>query len=101
MGARKRCLGWVECHQFTTGSWCARHTRQRKAVRNAEAARAAEAVAAHRARYGDWCPGWGRGPHRSSDLTADHVTPISKGGAGGKLRVLCRECNGRRRDGAV
>lgn len=57
----------------------------------------ANAVAAHRARQGDWCPGYGVAGHASTDLTADDPTPIAKGGNPHQpLVVLCRACNGRK-----
>ena len=34
----------------------------------------------------------------TSDLTADHVTPIAKGGTGNDLVTLCRSCNSSKRD---
>ena len=46
--------------------------------------------------HGYLCPGWGRPAHESHDLTADHVTPVSRGGGDGPLQVLCRACNSRR-----
>lgn len=54
---------------------------------------AAQAVVAHRAQHGDWCPGWHRPPHPATDLTCDHVDPttLTEG-----VRVLCRSCNARR-----
>ncbi|MFI1520636.1 HNH endonuclease [Kitasatospora cineracea] len=59
---------------------------------------ARRAVAAHRQQYGDWCPGHGVPAHPSSDLTADHVVPLSKGGASTaeNTLVLCRGCNARK-----
>lgn len=50
------------------------------------------------ARSTDVCPGWGVPPHRSTDMTADHVIPTSQGGEDGPLVALCRRCNGRRGD---
>lgn len=57
-------------------------------------------VAEHRARHGDWCPGWQVAPHTASDLTADHVVPLARGGTNERsnLTVLCRGCNARKRD---
>lgn len=51
------------------------------------------AVEAHRAAYGDWCPGWHRPPHPAANLTADHVDSrsLAKG-----IRVLCQPCNSAR-----
>lgn len=77
--------------------------RQRRAVptkvleRTAEERRRrSQAVAAHRRRFGDWCPGWGRPPHEATDLTAQHVDALVLGGrADQPLGVLCRSCNSR------
>lgn len=41
------------------------------------------------------CPGYGRDPHPSHDLTAAHSVAVADGGAGSQLRVLCRSCNSR------
>lgn len=63
----------------------------------AERRRRANAVAAHVARAGWWCPGYGRPRHPSRDLTADHPVALAKGGANDQeLEVLCRSCNGRK-----
>ncbi|WP_318553294.1 HNH endonuclease [Corynebacterium provencense] len=62
-----------------------------------ERQRRAAAVRRHREAHGDWCPGFGRPPHRSADLTADHVVAQADGGAAaGDLSVLCRSCNSRK-----
>jgi hypothetical protein len=46
--------------------------------------RSAEKVLkAHRARFGDYCPGWRVAPHRAVDLVVDH-----------DVGPLCRRCNG-------
>ncbi|WP_407657607.1 HNH endonuclease [Kribbella turkmenica] len=64
-----------------------------------ERSRRAQAVAAHRAQHGNWCPGWQRDAHAADDLTADHVTPVAAGGSeSGPLQCLCRSCNSRKRD---
>jgi hypothetical protein len=39
-----------------------------------------KAVDNHRATRGNWCGRYRRDPHYSDDLTADHITPLSKGG---------------------
>ena len=56
------------------------------------------AVDAHRERFGNWCPGFGRPPHHAAtDLTADHIHEMQDGGApDGPLTVLCRSCNSRK-----
>ena len=61
-----------------------------------ERRRRADAVAAHRARYGNVCPGFQRPPHRATDLTAQHADALVLGGAPDQpLTVLCRACNSR------
>jgi 5-methylcytosine-specific restriction protein A len=67
----------------------------------AERRRRAAAVAAHRLRWGDWCPGYherpGRPAHPSADLTADHAGMVGRGHpADGPLIVRCRSCNAAR-----
>jgi len=57
-----------------------------------------QVLADWRGRHGDWCPGFGRAGHASSDLTVDHVTSLANGGALlGPTQVLCRGCNTRKR----
>jgi 5-methylcytosine-specific restriction protein A len=58
-------------------------------------------IARHRAVYGNWCMGYKVEPHASSDLTVDHIVPKAAGGTDSlsNLRVLCRGCNSRKRDG--
>jgi 5-methylcytosine-specific restriction enzyme A len=106
------CLGvnGQRCGQLTSKSRCpacARVQERQRAQRptnltrdTAERRRRAAAVAAHRAQFGDLCPGWGRqGPHPSTDLTADHVVAVAAGGdPHGELEVRCRSCNGRKGD---
>jgi 5-methylcytosine-specific restriction protein A len=94
------------CPRIGRGSRCAEHARQlerakaarRPAMRTyAETERRRQAVAAHVAAFGWWCPGWRRPGHPSMDLTADHLDPPGAGGPEhGPLRVLCRACNGAR-----
>ncbi len=87
---------------------CRVHARQRDAMekktvatkvlerRPGEAQRRARAVSVHRARFGDWCPGYGVPPHDAADLTAQHVHAVGYGGsADQQLAVLCRACNSR------
>lgn len=68
-----------------------------KSTRNSgEQSRRARTVAAWRARYGDWCPGYKKAPHYATDLTAQHAHAIAQGGSPTQpLTVLCRECNSR------
>lgn len=79
---------------------CLRLKQQAKRVKRprasaAETRRRARTVAIHRAKYGNWCPGWRRPPHPATDLTADHIVPVAAGGAEhGDHAVLCRSCNG-------
>lgn len=95
------------CPELQTESRCPRHRRELSRYRRAttptkihepaDRARRKAAVDAHRARYGNWCPGWGRESHASADLTADHITEVTFGGdPHGPLQVLCRACNGRK-----
>lgn len=103
----KLCLG---CGGFSNGSRCpacARLVERRRTTAKhhrrpytaAMRTRRAKAVADHRAIHGDWCPGWRRPAHDATDLTADHVIPVSAGGAeDGPLGVLCRVCNGAKQD---
>lgn len=98
----KPCL---DCGALSPNSRCPAHTRaqtqrydQAKRIRrphtHAEDVRRAKAVAEHRAQFGDWCPGYNRPPHLSTDLTADHPIAVARGGAEDQpLTVLCRPCN--------
>ena len=46
--------------------------------------------------HGDWCPGYKRGWHRATDLTAQHRHALAAGGdPNQRLTVLCRACNSR------
>lgn len=92
----KVCLA-PGCNALTPAPRCPAHTRHNRSP--VEARRRAEVVAVWVASHGYVCPGWGRGPHPSDDLTADHITPVARGGReDGPLRVLCRSCNGRKAD---
>jgi len=88
----RRCL---RCGRLARGA-CPSCAKATKAARNRDAARCAATVAEHRRVHGDWCPGWGVPPHAATDLTADHLVAVSRGGVNGALRVLCRSCNARR-----
>lgn len=95
---------------YTVGQGCARcgygrrgsgSGQQARIPRSsAERKRRAQAVADHRATFGDVCPGYRVPAHRvvpPNFLTADHIRPTSMGGApDGELRVVCNECNVRK-----
>ena len=93
-----RRVGCTGCRpQVARPSSPAREARKQRARPTArtwrEIVRRREAVAAHRAQFGDWCPLCGRW---EVVLTADHVVPVARGGAeDGELRVICRGCNSR------
>lgn len=94
------------CPELQRETRCPQHRRESnryqrqsgsKATEPRDRARRKAAVDAHRAVHGDWCPGFGRLPHDSTDLTADHVQEVAHGGAPfGDLQVLCRSCNSRK-----
>lgn len=106
----------LDCSKPTQGNRCPPHQAQYNTLVNArrapnsvrrpdygsaERTRRAAAVAAHRARHGDWCPGWGkRAAHQvvaPNILTADHIDAVGAGGAeGGAYIVRCRSCNSAR-----
>lgn len=100
------------CPHVQDGPRCDDHRRERerhnrattptKVTRESDRDRRATAVAQHRAQHGDWCPGYGRPPHASTDLTADHIEEIALGGdPHGDLQVLCRSCNSRKGSTAI
>jgi len=63
----------------------------------------ARVLRAWRGRHGNWCPGYLRDSHPASDLTVDHVVPLSAGGAPldiANCAVLCRSCNSTKGDGS-
>jgi 5-methylcytosine-specific restriction protein A len=104
---RRACLG---CGQL--GRWRSRCPRcqaqldKRKAAARpalrtyAETKRRREAVAAHRATVGDWCPGvpeLHRPAHPAANLSADHAVEVAAGGSeAGPLVVRCGPCNAAR-----
>jgi 5-methylcytosine-specific restriction enzyme A len=107
MALARACLG---CGRLVRGaSRCQRCQRDRERAKSArrpeyktaaETRRRREAVAAHRAQVGDWCPGvpeLHRPAHPSAKLTADHVVEVAAGGPeGGPLVVRCGPCNSAR-----
>jgi hypothetical protein len=88
----------IECGAPARGTRCQSHTRARSAYENGvygdSSYRAARA-----AMLGQPCalrlPGC-----TGTATTADHVVPVSRGGAGGALRPACLHCNSARRDRA-
>lgn len=94
------------CPELQYDTRCTEHRRANDRYRRQFGSKASEprdrarrkaAVDAHRAENGDWCPGWGREPHTSADLTADHIVEVTLGGdPHGPLQVLCRGCNARK-----
>ncbi|MDJ0489146.1 HNH endonuclease [Rhodococcus qingshengii] len=106
--ARTRVCSKPGCAHMQAEAQCPEHRAERdryqrattptKVTRDhAERQRRAQAVNEHRAMQGDWCPGYLRAPHSSSDLTADHIVDIQHGGSPtGPLQVLCRSCNSRK-----
>jgi hypothetical protein len=107
MSLPRACLGCgvlvrgaSRCPRCKAGRERAKAARRPDRKRADETRRRREAVADHRARYGDWCPGvteLGRGAHPSADLTADHIHEVRLGGAeSGPLVVRCRPCNSAR-----
>jgi 5-methylcytosine-specific restriction protein A len=95
---RSRCdscqARWDRAHGADRGSATAR------GYDSAYQRLAAQLVTEHRGRNGDWCPGWQRPAHHATDLTADHVVPLSAGGTNERhnLQVLCRSCNSAKRE---
>lgn len=108
--SRNRVCRIPGCPNIQPATLCPQHQQERdrhqrattptKVTRDAaEQKRRKAAVDAHRARYGNWCPGIGRPAHEATDLTANHVTPIARGGdPRGPLTVVCRSCNSRQAD---
>lgn len=109
--ARRPCL---HCKRLTSNpsrcdtcaaAWQAQRDRNRgsahqRGYTSAYRRQAAQVLAEHRARQGEWCPGWRVPGHTASDLTVDHVIPLARGGTHDRanLSVLCRGCNSRKRD---
>ena len=86
MALTRPCLG---CRTLIrTGSYCraCRNTTGRGYGHHHQQ-RAHATIAAH-----PYCSNCGA----TTDLTADHVVPVSDGGAHSQLRTLCRPCNSRR-----
>lgn len=92
-----RCPPCADVKRRASNARIRPHSQRRPDYTSAERARRAKAVAAHRAMYGELCPGWMRPAHMagpSNPLTADHVHEVRHGGSEqGPLGVLCRSCN--------
>ena len=85
------------CPRITTnGSRCAEHTKRKPSpsARGYDSRWHQLSAAAIKAQ--PWCSQCGS-PH---DLTADHIVPLARGGlsVAENVRVLCRACNGGKRD---
>jgi 5-methylcytosine-specific restriction enzyme A len=93
MALTTRCLG---CGTRTKGSRCATCQARRDRARGTTSERGYGTAHQRRARAviaaQPWCSDCGS----TLDLTADHITPLARGGHPlGPLRVLCRSCNSR------
>ena len=78
----------LDCRAICTGSRCPACTKARKKIRNADIPIARAQVAAQ-----PWCVDCGA----TTDLTADHVVPLARGGRNdGQRQTLCRSCNSRK-----
>ena len=107
MSLRRACLDCGKLGRWRTRCPRCKALRERaKAARRPEyktaeqTRRRREAVAAHRATVGDWCPGvpeLGRPAHPAANLSADHVVEVAAGGPeSGPLVVRCVPCNSSR-----
>lgn len=98
--APRPCLDCGTLHRNPSGR-CNRHQTATARGYNSQWQRTArDAIAAHRAVFGDWCPGWNRPAHPATDLTADHTVPKARGGSSQRsnVAVLCRSCNSAKKD---
>jgi 5-methylcytosine-specific restriction protein A len=74
-----------------------RNKSRRRRRTPTERARRQALISRHVAEFGNVCPGYECPPHPASDLTADHLLPVARGGnEESELRVLCRSCNSSR-----
>lgn len=95
-------MAWKPCIECGTPSPDPRCPQHRiPPTTRAEVKRRSDLVGTWIRTHGPVCPGWGRPLHTvaASNLTADHIVPVSMGGMNGALRVLCRSCNSARGDG--
>jgi hypothetical protein len=99
----------LDCGALSDQSRCPTHRRARDQARGRGSAAArgydgryrrlrAQAIAAHIARFGYVCAGWGRMPHTAEKFSIDHVIPLSMGGLNelSNFQVLCLGCNQRK-----
>ena len=86
----RHCLG---CGVLTTATRCAtcRANRRREAYGGDYPKRRAEQI-----ERSPVCERCGERGTPANPLSADHVVPVARGGARGKLRTLCRRCNSAR-----
>ena len=86
----------LDCGAPSRGTRCPQHEAEHRAYRNAVYGDAA--YRRERATLvGQPCALRLAGCTGTAD-TADHVVPVSRGGAGGALRPACGHCNSARRD---
>jgi len=85
----------LDCGTPSRGSRCDVHTAERRAYRNAVYGEPSYR-GARAAMLGRPCELRLPGCTGVAD-TADHVVPLSRGGAGGALRPACLHCNSARR----
>lgn len=96
MVVAKPCL---TCRKPTTrGSYCKAHQKRAnpRYADNEYVRNRARLLQHHRQTYGDICPGDRQHPpHRTNDLTVDHIVPLNNGGTHDitNLRVICRSSN--------
>jgi 5-methylcytosine-specific restriction protein A len=94
------------CGQLTRATRCPAHQAQAQRAKDqrrpdrrthTEQTRRRQAVTAHVATFGWWCPGGpGHPAHPSRDLTAQHTGDVALGNPeSGPLTVLCRSENSR------
>lgn len=103
----KPCLGGCGALTSLEGGRCAECAAAAQAVREQARDRSVyddprwrrirkRVIARHRKRHGWLCPGWRREPHLAARLSADHIVPVSRGGAPfdeRNVQVLCVDCN--------
>lgn len=89
---RTSCL---DCGRITSpGPRCPEHSQR---FRRPPASRGAGRLILklHRMHWGNWCPGWERDSHWTSELVVDHAVPLSRGGSDlpTNMQVICASCN--------